>query len=113
MGINVGRIAMYTMGIAVVLAALAGALVAPLWVLEPHMWLHPLIIILAIVVLGGMGSIKGSLAGAFILAFAETLVTFVVPNGSFLKGAMSLSVMLAVLLIRPEGLFGVAFEEER
>lgn len=113
MGMNVARIATITMAIAVTLAAIAGALVAPLMVLEPQMWLHPLIIILAIVVLGGMGSIKGSVAGAFILAFAETLVVFLVPNGAFLKGALSLTIMLAVLLTRPEGLFGVAFEEER
>jgi branched-chain amino acid transport system permease protein len=53
------------------------------------------------------------LAGAFILGFAETLVVFLIPLGAFLKGAFSLAIMLVVLLIRPEGLFGVVFEEER
>ena len=113
MGINVARIGMITMAIAVALAAIAGALVAPLFVLQPGMWMHPLVMILAIVVLGGLGSIKGSFAGAFILGFAETLVVFLVPMGAFLKGAVALTIMLVVILIRPEGLFGVAFEEER
>ncbi len=113
MGMNISQVAMITMGIAVGMAAIAGVLVAPLSVVEPYMWLHPLVMILAIVVLGGMGSIKGSLAGAFILGFAETIVVFLIPLGAFLKGAFSLTIMLVVLLIRPEGLFGVAFEEER
>ncbi|MDY6917662.1 MAG: branched-chain amino acid ABC transporter permease [Chloroflexota bacterium] len=113
MGINVGRIGMITMGIAVALAAVAGALVAPLFTLTPYMWMPPLVMILAVVVLGGLGSIKGSFLGALILGFAETLVVFLVPEGGYLKLAIALTVMLAVILIRPEGLFGVSFEEER
>src|SRR3990172_4568182 len=50
MGMNVSRVAMITMGIAVAMAAIAGVLVAPLSVVEPYMWLHPLVMILAIVV---------------------------------------------------------------
>jgi branched-chain amino acid transport system permease protein len=113
MGINVGRMCLMTMAIAVAMAAISGAMVAPIFVLEPRMWMYPLIMILAVVVLGGLGSIKGSVAAAFILAYTETLVVFLVPVGSFIKGAVALAVMVAVLLIRPEGLFGVAFEEER
>lgn len=113
MGINVARIGMITMAIAVALAALAGAMVAPLFTLQPYMWMHPLVMVLAVVVLGGLGSVKGSFVGALILGFAETLVVFVIPMGSFLKGAVALVIMLAVILIRPEGLFGVSFEEER
>jgi len=113
MGINVGRICLMTMAIAVGMAAISGAMVAPIFILEPRMWMHPLIMVLAIVVLGGLGSLKGSFAGAFILAYTETLVVFLVPVGSFIKGAVALAVMVAVLLIRPEGLFGLAFEEER
>lgn len=113
MGINVGRMCLLTTAISVALAAICGAVVAPILVLGPSMWMHPLVMILAVVVLGGLGSIKGSIAGAFILAFAETLVVFLVPEGAFFKGAVALAVMVAVLLIRPEGLFGVVFEEER
>ncbi len=113
MGMNEARVAMVTMGISVMMAGVAGAIVVPLYVLDPHMWMHPLIMMLAIVVLGGLGSIKGSFAGAYIMAFTEVLVVFLIPMGAFLKGSVALSIMILVLLIRPEGLFGVAFEEER
>jgi len=68
---------------------------------------------MAVVVLGGLGSLKGSFIAAYILGFAEALVVFVIPMGSFLKGSVALPIMILVLLVRPEGLFGVAFEEER
>jgi len=113
MGINESQVAMMTMGVSVGLAALTGAVVVPLTIVEPHMWMHPLIMMMAVVVLGGLGSIKGSFLGAYILGFAEALVVFLAPMGAFLKGSVALSIMILVLLIRPEGLFGVSFEEER
>jgi branched-chain amino acid transport system permease protein len=113
MGMNEARIAMLTMAVSVGLAAFTGAVVVPLTVLNPHMWMHPLIMMMAVVVLGGMGSLKGSFAGAYILGLAEALVVFLIPLGSYLKGSVALSIMILVLIIRPEGLFGVAFEEER
>ena len=113
MGMNESRVAMITMGISVGLAALTGAVIAPLTTLSPFMWMHPLIMMMAVVVLGGLGSIKGSFVGAYILGFAEAMVVFLAPMGAYLKGSVALSIMILVLLIRPEGLFGVAFEEER
>ena len=113
MGINEARVAMFVMGISVGLAAFAGAVVVPLTVLEPHMWMPPLIMMMAVVVLGGLGSLKGSFTGAYIMGFAQALVVFLAPMGAYLKGSVALSIMIVVLLIRPEGLFGVAFEEER
>lgn len=113
LGINVSRICMIIMGISAGLAGVAGAVVAPIYMVHPYMWMHPLIMILAAVVLGGLGSAKGSVIAAFMLGFAETLVVFLVPGGSFLRGAVSLGVMVVVLMVRPEGLFGVVFEEER
>jgi branched-chain amino acid transport system permease protein len=113
MGMNVNRVAMYTVGISVGLAAIAGVVVAPVFVVDPLMWLSPLVTMLAIVVLGGLGSLKGSLIGAFIIGYVEAITVFTVPAGSYLKGAVALSIMVLVLLIRPEGLFGVVFEEER
>ena len=113
MGMNESRVAMITMGISVGLAALTGAVIAPLTTLSPFMWMHPLIMMMAVVVLGGLGSIKGSFVGAYILGFAESMVVFLAPMGAYLKGSVALSIMILVLLIRPEGLFGVAFEEER
>jgi len=113
MGINEARVAMITMGISVGLAAFTGSIVVPLTILEPHMWMYPLVMMMAVVVLGGLGSLKGSFIGAYILGFAEALVVFLAPMGAFLKGSVALSIMILVLLIRPEGLFGVSFEEER
>ncbi|MGB9437490.1 MAG: branched-chain amino acid ABC transporter permease [Desulfobacterales bacterium] len=113
MGMNESRVALYTVGISIALAAFTGAVIVPLTIVEPFMWLHPLIMMMAVVVLGGLGSIKGSFFAAYILGFAEAAVVFLIPMGSFLKGSVALSIMILVLLIRPEGLFGVAFEEER
>jgi len=113
MGMNESRVTMIAMGISVGLAALTGAVVVPLTIVSPFMWMDPLIIMMAVVVLGGLGSIKGSFVGAYMMGFAEALVVFLIPKGAFLRGPVALSVMILVLLIRPEGLFGVAFEEER
>lgn len=113
MGMNESRVAMLTVGISIALAGFTGAVIVPLTIVEPFMWMHPLIMMMAVVVLGGLGSIKGSFYAAYILGFAEAVVVFVLPMGAFLKGSVALSIMILVLLIRPEGLFGVAFEEER
>ena len=113
MGMNVHRVAMATVAISVALAAIAGVVVAPVFVVDPFMWLTPLVTMLAIVVLGGLGSLKGSLVGALVIGYVEAITVFALPQGAFLKGAVALSIMVLVLLARPEGLFGVAFEEER
>ena len=113
MGMNESRVALYTVGISIALAGFTGAVIVPLTIVGPFMWMHPLIMMMAVVVLGGLGSIKGSFFAAYILGFAEALVVFLIPMGAFLKGSVALSIMILVLLIRPEGLFGIAFEEER
>ena len=63
-GFNVSRISMIIMGISVLLAAVASSVAAPVFTISPLMWLHPLVIVLAAVILGGLGSIKGSVIGA-------------------------------------------------
>ncbi len=113
MGMNVNRVAMISVAFSVMLASVAGVVVAPVYVVDPFMWLAPLVTMLAIVVLGGLGSLKGSLIGALIIGYVEAITVFVLPAGAYLKGAVALLIMVAVLLARPEGLFGVAFEEER
>ncbi len=112
MGMNESRVAMMAVVISVGLAGATGAIIVPLTTVEPFMWSHPLIMMMAVVVLGGMGSIKGSFYAAFILGFAEAMVVFLIPSGAFLKGAVALSIMILVLVVRPTGLFGVQFEEE-
>ncbi len=113
MGINVSNILLVAMGIAAALASIAGIVVAPLWVVFPYMWMSPLVMIMAIVVLGGLGSIKGSLIAAFIIGLVEVAVVFYLPGGSFLRSAIALLVMVIILVVRPEGLYGIVFEEER
>jgi branched-chain amino acid transport system permease protein len=113
MGINVSNIYLIVMAVSAGLAGVAGVVMAPVHMISPLMWGHPIVIVLASIVLGGMGSIGGSVVGALILGYVETLVVFLVPGGSFMGGAVSLGIMVLVLLIRPEGLFGVFFEEER
>lgn len=113
MGMNAERVAMASVALSVALAAVAGVVVAPVFVVDPRMWLAPLVTMLAIVVLGGLGSLKGSLIGAFIIGYVEAITVYAVPSGAYLKGAVALTIMIVVLLVRPEGLFGVVFEEER
>jgi len=113
MGINVGWILLLTTGISACLAGVAAVIILPLFSIEPYMWLPPLTVIIAAVVLGGLGSIKGSIFGALILAFAEVLVITFIPQGGFLRGVASMLALVGVLIFRPEGLFGVTFEEER
>ncbi|MCG6534117.1 MAG: branched-chain amino acid ABC transporter permease [Syntrophales bacterium LBB04] len=113
LGINDGFICFVTMGISAFLAALAAVIIAPINLVYPYMWSPPLVVILAAVVLGGLGSITGSIVGAFILGFVEVILVTLVPGGGFLRGVASLVAMIIVLIIKPEGLFGVVFEEER
>jgi len=113
MGITVSHIYVIVMAVSAGLAGIAGVVMAPIHMISPLMWGHPIVIVLASIVLGGMGSLGGSVIGALILGYVETLVVFLVPGGSFMGGAVSLAIMVLVLLVRPEGLFGVFFEEER
>jgi len=113
MGINVSKMYLVVMAVSAGLAGIAGAVMGPITMISPLMWSHPIVIVLASVILGGVGSVGGAVVGALILGYVETLVVFLMPGGSFLGGAIALCIMVLVLLIRPEGLFGVFFEEER
>ena len=112
-GGSLSRAGYWAVGLGALLAALAGLAVTPMATLEPHMWTPPLLVVLAAVVLGGLGSLPGALLGALILAFAEVAVVNLVPGGAFLRTAVALAVLVLVLVFRPEGLFGTGFAEER
>lgn len=112
MGINTERLYMLTMALSASFAALAGILLAAQTVANPRMWTAPLAMSFAIVILGGLGSIKGSLLGAIIIGYAEKTVT-IATGLAYLEGAASLAVMVVILLLRPAGLFGKRFELER
>lgn len=112
LGVNVPRTLLITMIIATGLAAVAAVLVAPIWILYPPMWMHTLTIILVIVVLGGLGSIKGSIIGAFIIALVEQVV-LISGISTHLVMPFLLLAMVVVLVLKPGGLFGIVLEEER
>jgi branched-chain amino acid transport system permease protein len=115
MGISVSRTLMITMAIGTALAGVAAVLVPPVpgeGVIH-YMWLEPLMMVLVIVVLGGLGSIRGSIIGAFIVALVEALVFTLMPGHTYLYTVAALAVMVVMLVVRPAGLFGTLFEEER
>jgi branched-chain amino acid transport system permease protein len=113
MGISVPRTLMITMGIATFLAGVAAVVVVPIWTIYPGMWSLPLVMVLVIVVLGGLGSVKGAIIGAFIIALVETSVAVLIPQYSYLRVVFAIVAMIIVLIARPGGLFGVIFEEEK
>jgi len=113
MGISVSRTLLMVMGLGTALAGIAAMLISSTWVFYPWAWSPSLVMILAIIVLGGLGSIKGSILGAYIIALAETLLVSLAPQYGYLKTAVALAAMVIVLSLRPGGLFGIVFEEEK
>ena len=113
MGISVSRILLITMAAATVLAVAAGILLTPLRGASPTMWGPIMVTVMVIVVLGGLGSIKGSIIGAFIIALVEQLSIFLLPEGGYLVDTFILLAMVIVLVVIPGGLFGIILEEER
>lgn len=103
LGINVPLLMTLTFALSVGLAAFAGALSAPLFQVTSTMGQHLIIVIFAIVVIGGMGSIKGAIITGFALGICEGLVKFFYPPAA---GLTVFVLMVLVLLVRPEGLFG-------
>ena len=109
-GIDSWKINLVTWTVAGAFAGYAGVLLAG--ALGSGGWLMsirppaPLILSFAIVILGGLGSIKGSIAGAYIIGFAETFTVNFVPGGPKLAGVSSLILLVVFLLVKPEGLFG-------
>ena len=104
MGINVNRILMYTFMLSALLAAIAGMLYIPTGDLAPHMGWGILIRSFAIVVLGGLGSIPGSVVGSFILGYAGNFVGVYI--GQNWAGLVPTVLIVVMLIVRPRGLFG-------
>lgn len=104
-GINVPRLMTLTYGAGVALAAFAGVLAAPIYSVNPQMGSNLIIIVFAVVVIGGMGSILGSVITGFGLGIIEGLTKVFYPEAS---STVIFVVMAIVLLARPAGLFGRA-----
>lgn len=102
-GINVPLMITLTYGFGVALAGLAGVLAAPILQVQPLMGSNLIIVVFAVVVIGGMGSIAGSVVTGLMLGVLEGLTRVVYPQAS---ATVVFVVMAIVLLIRPAGLFG-------
>lgn len=111
MGINEKAVTLIVTGVAVGVAAVAGVVVSPLYTLEPWMWLQHLLVLMGVVIFGGLGSLKGSIMAAFIIAFIEASIVFLLPTMGFLRSAIVMFIMIVVLLVRPQGLFGTMADE--
>ena len=104
MGIPSDRMYSIVMGVSAGMAAVAGVLVAPFQSVIPSMGLLPLVKAFAIVVVGGLGSIAGSIVGALLLGFSETIVAFKVSIEW--SQIVSVAAVLITLVLRPAGFFG-------
>jgi branched-chain amino acid transport system permease protein len=102
-GINVPRMITLTYGFGVGLAALAGVLAAPIYQVNPLMGANMIIVVFAVVVIGGMGSIMGSIVTGFALGVVEGFTKVFYPEAS---NTVIFVIMALVLLVRPAGLFG-------
>jgi branched-chain amino acid transport system permease protein len=102
-GINVPRMVTLTYGFGVGLAALAGVMAAPIYNVSPQMGSDLIIVVFAVVVIGGMGSILGAILTGFALGVIEGLTKVFYPEAS---NTVIFVIMAIVLLIRPAGLFG-------
>lgn len=103
-GIDPHRINLITWAISGALGAIAGVFFATYTQLAPGMWVAPLIIAVAVVIVGGIGSIIGSLVAAHVIGFMETITTTLITPE--LRGVFTMILIIVVLVAAPKGLFG-------
>lgn len=109
-GVDITRVRAKTWLIAGGLAGVAGIFLGAEQGVGADMWLYPLTLAFIIVVVGGIGSIKGSIVAAYLIGFLETATIYGL--GTEFQGLLSLVVLVAILLVRPQGLFGREFVHE-
>jgi branched-chain amino acid transport system permease protein len=103
MGVKINRVMAICFGIGALLAGVAGSLLSMIYQISTTMGMNYTVIALIVVVLGGMGSITGSLVGGLILGFAGSLVSYIDPSLTMVAFYV---IILALLLVRPKGLMG-------
>ena len=103
-GVDPDRVNLVTWGISGGLGAIAGVFFASYTQLNPSMWVAPLIIAVAVVIVGGIGSITGTLIVAHIIGFMEIISTILI--AAELRGVFTMLLIIGVLVMRPRGLFG-------
>jgi len=104
MGINVERVYMITFAIGSALAAVAGGLYGIIFSFDSTIGAMPTIVAFAIIILGGLGSIRGAIVGALLYGITEQLATLFL--GGIWSSAVAFALLIVVLIIRPNGIFG-------
>lgn len=102
-GINIDRTYLLVWAISGAFAGLVGMFYGYYTTIGPHMWVFPLIYSFSIVVVGGLGSIKGTAIAAYIISFIEIFTIEINPQ---FKGIPALVALLVIMIVRPQGLFG-------
>ena len=108
-GININRISMIAIGVGAALAGLAGALMAPLTNINPHMGHNVIITAFIVTIVGGVGSLSGAVFAAVLYALFHTFVTVYV--GGTVATICGLILMVVVLIVKPTGIMGVRVSE--
>ena len=108
MGINSERVYLTVIAISAMLAAIGGAFIAPTQGARPEMWSPPLGRVFAVVVLGGMGSLEGTILAALLIGYTEVIISFAI--SSYFGELVAVIVILLMLTFRPSGLLGKRIE---
>ncbi|MFH0296528.1 branched-chain amino acid ABC transporter permease [Bradyrhizobium sp. 31Argb] len=110
MGIDVLKTYRISFGISTALAAASGVILSTIAPISPFLGLSALIKSIEIIVLGGIGSLGGTILGALVLGIAETAVAYFVPDGSGWASGVGFGLLFMILILRPRGLRGQAVE---
>jgi branched-subunit amino acid ABC-type transport system permease component len=106
MGVPVQRIRAMAFAGGSALAGVAGGLLGAMFTVEPTMGEWAVVKAFSVVIMGGMGNVPGAVLGGIILGVAESLGAGYLPGGSSYKDGIGYAILILVLLIRPQGLFG-------
>lgn len=110
MGVNINTIASFTFAFSAGLAAAAGALITPLFIIDPFIGLPAILKSFVIVIIGGLGSVPGAILGGFFLGITETLVAGYIHTDYV--DTFSFVVLIAFLIFRPSGIFGTSMQQK-
>ena len=103
-GVDINRIAMTTFIIGSALAAAAGALIGPIFLIWPTMGLVPVLKSFVVVILGGLGNVPGAILGGYLIGITESIAVGFVSSGY--KDAIAFIILIIVLIVKPSGIFG-------
>ena len=105
-GLRVGRVYALSAGIGLACAGAAGALIAPIFDVQPYLAPEFTMVAFVIVIIGGLGSLPGALVGGLVIGVSESLAALLIEPS--MKSMVSYALLILVLLVRPQGFFGSA-----